>query len=144
MTKELTWKDLEEKCIRSEDLKMDTPINDLFDLPFVTKGKKNTKNDRKFWDCKPTGVLDAPGTFFGDCDLGTEYGRLYLNHLISKSDCPLPLTWIVSEMNNLEDEKRGLSVGFLSTLQDFAKIGAQLVQLGQTGELDEIQEKGGQ
>jgi hypothetical protein len=134
--------DLDLRCISPKDLKMDTPIKDLFDLPFVTKGTKNSKKDRKFWDCKSTGILDAPGTYFADCDLGTEYGRLYLNHLISGSDCPLPLSWIVGGMNNLKDETRGIAIGFLFAVQEFAKIGAQLAQLAQTGEFDEIQEKG--
>jgi hypothetical protein len=135
--------DLELKCTPPAHLKMDTPISDLYDLPFVTCGNKKTKKGRKFWDCKSTGVLGEPGTYFGDCDLGTEYGRLYLNHLVSKAENPLPLTWIVGGMNNLKDEKRGISVGFLFVIQEFAKIGAQFVQLAQTGELDEIQEKGG-
>ena len=129
--------DLDLKCTPLEELNLDSPINDLFDLPFVIKGTKRGKDDRKFWDCKSIGVLDEPGSYFGDCDLGTEYGRLYLNHLISKSDCPLPLTWIVGEMNNLKDEKRGISVGFLFMIQEFAKIGAKTIQMLQSEEAPE-------
>jgi len=128
--------DLDLRRIPPEELKMDTPINDLFDLPFVTKGSKRGKGDRKFWDCKSTGVLGEPGTYLADCDLGSEYGRLYLNHLISKSDGALPLTWIVKYMNmdNLKDEKRGISVGFLFAIQEFAEIGARFVQSLQSKE----------
>ena len=129
MTKQPKWvEELQAKYIPPHQLKMDTPISDIADLPFVTTLKKS----RKFWDCKSTGIPGASGTFFADCDLGREYGRLYVNHLISDTDLPLPITWIVKGMNNLEDETHGIAVGFLFVLQELAQIGAKAVQMMQT------------
>jgi len=108
-----------------EDIKLDPPITDMDQLPFVSSKKKK---DRKFWNVKPTGEIGTPGTYISDCNQGHEYAQLYLNYLLNASIAPLPLTWIVSEMNNLDDDNKGVSVGFLTALQDYAMLAVQHIQ----------------
>jgi hypothetical protein len=116
--------------LKWENLKFDSSIHEPEQLPFVATNKKANR----FWDCKSTGIPDEPGVYTADCDLGVEYGRLYLSYLINNQKPAFPLTWIVSEMNNLDDDRKGISVGFLWALESFAKIGAQYVQFKQKRE----------
>lgn len=124
-------------CYSPEEYKMDTPVKEIEDLPFVAKLKKKDKNNGMYWTVKSTGNPDVPFTFMNDCDLGSEYARLYLNHLLSveRSSIALSLGWIVSAMRKYpEDEASGIWVGFFYLIQEFARIGAQAVRIIQSKE----------
>jgi hypothetical protein len=84
------------------------------DLPFVSdhperhaRGLHGT--GRCFWDVKSSGV------WCEDCELGAEYGRLYLEHL-RRTGKPDPLMcWIVADMI-AAGRWSGVECGFVQTV----------------------------
>ena len=106
------------------NLKLDSPITHIKQLPFVVY----KRNERNYWNVNPIEDYDTPGNFMADCNRGTQYACSYLNNLLHSYG--VALTWITEKMVELRgDRYNGIAVGFLSTIQEYAKLGAQFIKV---------------
>jgi len=85
-------------------------------LPFVTDRRQGRKTVRSFWDVRPN------GDYGDECLMGQAYALEALQYMMMTGFTPL-LTWIVMDMPR-ESERTGIEVGFLSTISDYAVLGA--------------------
>lgn len=76
-------------------------------LPFTRDGEGDGES-RHFW------YVDASGDWGDDSHLGSEYGRIYLEHVRRSRRGPL-LAWIISDMVR-KGKWSGVEVGFLSVI----------------------------
>lgn len=86
---------------------------DITDLPFIADSGKGKNKQRNFWNVKPN------GNYGDECLIGKSYALEYLQYAIITG--PAPISWIIQEMPK---ELTGIEVGFLTTLHEFATIGA--------------------
>lgn len=89
------------------------PAPSLQSLPFTCSD--DTRIDRRFW------VVDSTDDWPDDCHLGSEYGRIYLDHL-SAGYAP-PLGWIIRDMIKA-GRYTGVEAGFSAALGHAAAGGA--------------------
>jgi len=84
-----------------------SPLDPAQPLPFTHSGTSDDST-RSFW------AVDADDDWIADCEVGAEYGRIYVDRLRSTAACP-PLGWIVKDMIG-KGRYSGVEAGFFSVV----------------------------
>jgi len=105
------------------------PLDDL-NLPFIKdspdwKPGKSERGPRCFWSVKTTGDVQA------DCELGKEYARALLDHMLRTRCGPL-LGWVAFAMADdprfYEGEEKMIMVGFMAEIARNAMYGRHIIK----------------
>lgn len=105
------------KSPRGKELSADHPLNAL---PFLRLRSSKEGGGIHYWD------VQSSGSYGADCELGRQLGKLYLQHVgefpTNGNQCLLG--WIVADMVASGDKARGIIIGFMGEINNYAMCAA--------------------